>query len=73
MQVVKDGRVETREVKTGITSEGRTEILAGLAEGEAVIAKAAPFLRNGDAVRQLSADAGKAAKPETTASTTGVQ
>lgn len=73
VQVVKDGRVETRDVKTGITSDGRTEILAGLAEGEAVIAKAAPFLRNGDAVRQLSADAGKAAKPETTASTSGVQ
>ncbi|MEJ1938995.1 hypothetical protein WDZ92_53025, partial [Nostoc sp. NIES-2111] len=73
IQVVKDGRVETRDVKTGITSEGHTEILSGLAEGESVVAKAAPFLRNGDAVRQLSANAGKAAAPETTASTSGAQ
>ena len=34
IQVVKDGRVETRDVKTGITAEGHTEILSGLAEGE---------------------------------------
>jgi RND family efflux transporter MFP subunit len=73
VQVVKDGRVETRDVKTGITADGRTEILSGLAEGESVVAKAAPFLRNGDAVRQLSADAGKTAAPETTASTSGAQ
>jgi HlyD family secretion protein len=74
VQVVKDGRVETREVRTGITAEGRTEVLSGLAEGETVVAKAAPFLRNGDAVRQLSADAGKAAAAtETTASTSGAQ
>lgn len=72
IQVVKDGKVETRQVRTGITAEGRTEILSGLAEGETVVAKAAPFLRHGDAVRVLAADAGPAA-PETTGTTSGVQ
>jgi HlyD family secretion protein len=50
VQVVRDGRVETRAVETGLRSGAEVEILSGLAEGEAVVLKAGAFLRDGDAV-----------------------
>ncbi len=51
VQVVKDGRIVERKVRSGINAGGWTEILEGLAEGEPVVARAGAFLRDGDAVR----------------------
>ena len=51
VQVVRDGRVETRAVKTGLIWQGRREILSGLEPGEQVIARAGAFFRDGDRVR----------------------
>lgn len=55
VQVVKDDKVEVRPVKAGIVAEGFTEIVSGVAAGEAVVAKAGAFLRHGDTVRPLLA------------------
>lgn len=51
--VVENGKVAARRVGTGLTSKGQVEILAGLQEGEIVVAKAGTFLRDGDAVRPV--------------------
>ncbi len=64
VQVVKDGKVEVRTVKLGLTSGGRTEVRDGLLEREFVVAKAGTFLRQGDAVRPIMQGA---AAPATTA------
>lgn len=53
VQVVKDGKVATRLVKTGLEMGSRIEIAGGLAEGELVVSKAGTFLRDGDAVRPV--------------------
>ncbi|MDE4910414.1 efflux RND transporter periplasmic adaptor subunit [Methylobacterium sp. 092160098-2] len=55
--VVKDGRVEARPVTTGLSAEGFTEIRAGVAAGESVVARAGSFLRDGDRVRPVPAAA----------------
>ncbi len=52
--VVKDGRVELRNVTPGIVEGDEVEIREGLAEGEGVVARAAAFLRPGDRVRPLA-------------------
>jgi HlyD family secretion protein len=49
--VVHDGHIEQRTVTAGVTNDTETEITVGVAVGEAVVARAAAFLRNGDAVR----------------------
>lgn len=56
VQVVVDGKVETRQVKTGLETNGMVAIESGLAEGDLVVAKAGTFLRDGDAVRPVKAD-----------------
>jgi RND family efflux transporter MFP subunit len=58
LDVVRDGKVEVRQVKAGVIDGGWVEIRAGVADGESVIARAAAFLRAGDRVRPT---------PETTA------
>jgi multidrug efflux pump subunit AcrA (membrane-fusion protein) len=55
VQVVKDGRVETRKVVTGMASGGRVEILDGLREGELVVVRSGTLLREGDSVRPVIA------------------
>lgn len=55
LQVVKDGKVETRKVVTGLTDDARIEIVEGLAAGEQVVAKAGTFVRNGDLVTPVAA------------------
>lgn len=57
LQVVKDGRIETRKVETGITGDGRVEIVKGLEAGEQVVSKAGTFVRNGDLVSPVAAKA----------------
>lgn len=54
-QVVQDGHVVARRVKTGLSAQGMVEITGGLAEGEAVIARAGAFLHDGDAVNVVKA------------------
>ena len=58
LDVVRDGKVEVRQVKAGVIDGAWVEIQAGVADGESVIARAAAFLRAGDRVRPT---------PETTA------
>ncbi len=55
VQVVKDGLVETREVVTGLRSQGQVEIREGLKEGEQVVAVSGSFVRNGDRVAPVAA------------------
>jgi RND family efflux transporter MFP subunit len=54
---VVDGKVEARRVRTGLSAEGFVEIAGGVAAGEPVVARAGSFLREGDAVRPVVADA----------------
>ena len=49
-QVVVDGRIQTRPIKTGISGKGLVEVLEGVAPGEAVVLRAGTFVRDGDAV-----------------------
>ncbi|SIR11815.1 RND family efflux transporter, MFP subunit [Paracoccus thiocyanatus] len=51
VQVVKDGRIDTREVRAGQIWQGRREILEGVEAGEAVVARAGAFFRSGDQVQ----------------------
>jgi RND family efflux transporter MFP subunit len=53
VQVVVDGKVVTRQVKTGLEASGMIAIDAGLAEGDTIVSKAGTFLRDGDAVRPV--------------------
>jgi RND family efflux transporter MFP subunit len=53
VQVVKDGRVETRNVSVGVRSGGMVEIVDGLQAGEQVVLKSGMLLRDGDAVRAV--------------------
>jgi HlyD family secretion protein len=56
VQVVKDGKVETRRVTAGLVSGGNAEIVQGLAEGELVVLRSGTLLRDGDAVRPVTVD-----------------
>ena len=51
VQVVRDHRVETRRIKTGLAAGALAEVREGLREGELVVARSGTFLRDGDAVR----------------------
>jgi RND family efflux transporter MFP subunit len=62
VQVVNNGRIEQREVTLGVTNQGSTEIRNGLAAGDVVVARAAAFLRGGDAVRPVEIGTEEAAK-----------
>ena len=57
VQVVSDGRVQSRDVKAGLLWQGQREIVEGVAEGEQVIARSGAFFRDGDQVRAVSGDA----------------
>ncbi len=56
VQVVKDGRIETRTVAVGIRLGGMVEIREGLTAGESVVLKSGMLLRDGDAVRPIPFD-----------------
>ncbi len=53
VQAVVDGKVVTRQVKTGLETSGMIAIEAGLSEGDLIVSKAGTFLRDGDAVRPV--------------------
>ncbi len=59
---VADGRVSARRVETGLSAEGFTEVRSGIAAGEAVVARAGSFLRDGDRVRPVLPAAAHAAE-----------
>ncbi|MFT4783940.1 MAG: HlyD family secretion protein [Paracoccaceae bacterium] len=52
-KLVVDGRVEQRALRTGILSDGRREVLGGVAQGDQVIARAGEFFRDGDLVNPV--------------------
>jgi multidrug efflux pump subunit AcrA (membrane-fusion protein) len=58
VQVVRDERIESRIVTTGLQSEGNVEIRQGLVEGDMVVARAGAFLRDGDRVKPVAVDSG---------------
>jgi HlyD family secretion protein len=53
LYVVRDGRVEERQVKPGIVDGDLVEVRSGVHTGESVVARAASFLRPGDRVRPV--------------------
>ena len=53
VQVVRDNRIETRQVKVGLFEGKNAEILEGVAAGDIVVARAGAFLREGDFVRPM--------------------
>jgi RND family efflux transporter MFP subunit len=59
VQVVRENRVETRSVKTGLAAGNLVQVLKGLAEGDLVVARSGTFLREGDTVRPVQVDAVK--------------
>jgi HlyD family secretion protein len=61
LQVVTDNKVETRRVRVGLSADGFVEIADGLKAGDAVVARAGSFLRDGDLVRPVQAGAPKTA------------
>lgn len=61
VMVVRDGRVALAPVEPGVTDAGFVEIRKGLGAGETVVARAAAFLRDGDAVRAVHMAEAKAA------------
>jgi hypothetical protein len=56
VQVVRDGKVERRDVKTGLIARGQIEIREGLSSGDVVVSRSGTFLRDGDAVRAVVPD-----------------
>lgn len=55
VQVVRDGRIETRSVSVGLLAAEQAEIREGLSEGDMVVARAGAFVREGDRVRPVPA------------------
>lgn len=53
VQTVVGDRVATTPIKVGLTADGFTEVVEGLAERDVVVAKAGTFLRDGDRVRAI--------------------
>jgi HlyD family secretion protein len=56
VQVVRDEKVESQFVTTGLRSEGSIEIRQGVNEGDMVVSRAGAFLRDGDRVTPLAED-----------------
>jgi hypothetical protein len=55
VQVVRDNRVVTTKIKTGLAAGAIVEVRDGLTEGDLVVARSGTFLREGDAVRPVPA------------------
>ena len=54
VQVVRDDHIETRRITVGLIKAENAEIRDGLSEGEAVVARAGAFVRDGDRVRAVT-------------------
>lgn len=55
--VVENGKAHRREIETGLRTDGFIQVRMGLEAGANVVAKAGTFLRDGDAVRPVTAGA----------------
>jgi hypothetical protein len=64
--VLADGRVQRRDVKTGVAGAERAEILAGVAEGERVVLSPADTLRDGQRAEGVAAPASSATSATST-------
>lgn len=53
VQVVRDNRIETRQVRVGLFGGMDAEIREGLSPGDVVVVRAGAFLREGDVVRPV--------------------
>jgi RND family efflux transporter MFP subunit len=53
VQLVREGQVITTKVTTGLQNSTMTQIVAGLSDGDRVVAKSGTFLRNSDKVRPI--------------------
>ena len=62
VQVIDNNKVVTRDVEIGLRSASRAEVTSGLKEGELIVARAGSFLRNGDAVTPVEANAAEASR-----------
>lgn len=51
VQLVREGRIESRRVEIGLVAGAQVEIRGGVAEGDLVVERAGTFLRDGDMVR----------------------
>jgi multidrug efflux pump subunit AcrA (membrane-fusion protein) len=56
VQVVRDGKIETRSIRAGLFSDNAIEVLEGLRSGDTVVANAGTSLRDGDTVKTILAD-----------------
>jgi multidrug efflux pump subunit AcrA (membrane-fusion protein) len=56
VQIVRDGKIETRAVRIGLVSDTSIEIRDGIREGDTVVANAGTSLRDGDVVTTIVAD-----------------
>jgi multidrug efflux pump subunit AcrA (membrane-fusion protein) len=56
VQIVRDGKVESRPVRIGLLSDANVEIREGLKEGELVVANAGGSLHDGDHVKTVLVD-----------------
>ena len=56
IQVIRDGKVETRNIKLGLLSDNTVEVRDGIRDGDIVVANAGTSLRDGDAVKTIFAD-----------------
>ncbi|PPD28588.1 MAG: efflux transporter periplasmic adaptor subunit [Hyphomicrobium sp.] len=56
LQIVIDGKVQTRRIETGLISGGLVEVRSGIAESDTIVARAGSFLRDGDIVRTVAPD-----------------
>ena len=57
VQAVVDNKVQSRRVKTGLKTQTAIELVDGVTDGEVIVARSGSFLRNGDAVRPVAAEA----------------
>lgn len=54
VQSVRDGKVTTKQVELGLAGAGRAEIVAGIVDGETVVARAGTFVRDGDLITPVA-------------------
>jgi HlyD family secretion protein len=50
VQVVENNVVRARQVRTGVSGDGRVELLEGVSAGDLIVARAGTFLRDGDII-----------------------
>jgi hypothetical protein len=53
VQVIRNGVVETRRIRTGLRSDTDIEIRDGVTEGDVLVASAGTSLHDGDAVKPV--------------------